>query len=64
MNDNPEIRKSEIKPVVGTGQANTSFPAVGRTIPHDSAIGHVTGTAPYIDDLPWREDELAVSFVG
>ena len=39
-------------------------PTVGQTIPHDSAIGHVTGTAPYIDDLPRRNDELFVGFVG
>ncbi len=28
------------------------MPSVGKTIPHDSAVGHVTGQAPYIDDLP------------
>lgn len=39
-------------------------PAVGQTIPHDSAIGHVTGTADYIEDLPRREDELYAGFVG
>ena len=39
-------------------------PAVGKTIPHDSAVGHVTGSAPYIDDLARREDELFVGFVG
>jgi xanthine dehydrogenase large subunit len=38
--------------------------SVGKPIPHDSAIGHVTGTAPYIDDLPSRVDELYVGFVG
>ena len=40
------------------------MPTVGKPIPHDSAIGHVTGTAWYIDDLPLRADELFVSFVG
>ena len=30
------------------------MPSVGKPIPHDSAIGHVTGTAWYIDDLPLR----------
>lgn len=40
------------------------MPAVGKTIPHDSAVGHVTGAAPYIDDLPMRDDELFVTFVG
>ena len=44
--------------------AGVSSPAVGRTIPHDSAIGHVTGAAPYIEDLPRRNDELFVGFVG
>lgn len=38
--------------------------SVGKTIPHDSAAGHVTGTAPYLDDLPLRSDELLVGFVG
>src|SRR3954470_21441155 len=40
------------------------MPSVGKPIPHDSAIGHVTGTAPYIDDIPPRTDELFVGFVG
>ena len=40
------------------------MPAVGKPIPHDSATGHVTGAALYIDDLPLREDELHVGFVG
>jgi xanthine dehydrogenase large subunit len=26
--------------------------AVGAPLPHDSAVRHVTGTAPYVDDLP------------
>ncbi|MFM7413393.1 MAG: molybdopterin cofactor-binding domain-containing protein, partial [Planctomycetota bacterium] len=38
-------------------------PSVGRTIPHDSAVGHVTGAAAYIADLPRRSDELVVGFV-
>jgi xanthine dehydrogenase large subunit len=38
--------------------------SVGKTIPHDSAIGHVTGEAPFIDDIPLRSDELLVGFVG
>lgn len=40
------------------------MPSVGKPIPHDSAVGHVTGAAPYIDDLPARVDELYVGFVG
>jgi len=38
-------------------------PSVGRTIPHDSAVGHVTGAAAYIADKPRRSDELVVGFV-
>ncbi len=40
------------------------MPSIGKSLPHDSAVGHVTGTAPYIDDLPARVDELYVGFVG
>ncbi len=38
--------------------------SIGKIIPHDSATGHVTGAAPYLDDLPLRSDELLVGFVG
>jgi xanthine dehydrogenase large subunit len=55
MND-PLIDKADSDAVVTT--------SVGKTIPHDSAIGHVTGSAPYIEDLPRRSDELFVGFVG
>ena len=37
---------------------------VGQSIPHDSAVGHVTGRALFLDDLPRRSDELHVGFVG
>lgn len=37
---------------------------VGASIPHDSAHGHVTGSAAYIDDLPKVDGELAVHFAG
>ena len=40
------------------------MPSVGAPLPHDSAAGHVTGAARYIDDLPRRAGELHVSFVG
>ncbi|MEM7681281.1 MAG: xanthine dehydrogenase molybdopterin binding subunit [Planctomycetota bacterium] len=40
------------------------MPSVGRSIPHESAVGHVTGRALYIDDLPRYADELVVGFVG
>ena len=32
--------------------------------PHDSALGHVQGSARYIDDLPLREGELRIALVG
>jgi len=35
---------------------------VGKSIPHDSARGHVTGEARYIEDLPRLAGELAVAF--
>ncbi len=40
------------------------MPSIGRAIPHDSAKGHVTGGAAYIDDLPPIEGELSVDFAG
>ena len=56
MNQHPQLKKSEA--------SHEQSPWVGKTIPHDSAQGHVTGTAPYLDDLPRRNDELYVGFVG
>lgn len=40
------------------------MPSFGKSLPHDSARGHVTGEALYLEDLPRREDELWVDFVG
>ncbi len=40
------------------------MPSVGKPLPHDSALGHVTGQAPYIDDFRPVEGELCVGFVG
>ena len=37
---------------------------VGKKIPHDSALGHVTGDAIYIDDIPFAKNELYVDFFG
>ena len=37
---------------------------VGKSIPHDSAVEHVTGTARYIEDMPAIADELWVDFAG
>ena len=37
---------------------------VGRPLPHDSAHGHVTGQALYLEDLPLLAGELQVGFVG
>jgi xanthine dehydrogenase large subunit len=36
------------------------MPSVGRNLPHDSAIGHVTGESKYVDDLPFAKNELIV----
>jgi xanthine dehydrogenase large subunit len=51
---------ARFKPVA---DPSAHVPSVGRTIPHDSAVGHVTGSAAYIADLPRRSDELLVGFV-
>src|SRR5215475_2418110 len=40
------------------------MPSAGKPIPHDAALGHVTGQAPYIDDLRPMVGELYVGFVG
>jgi xanthine dehydrogenase large subunit len=40
------------------------MPSVGKPVPHDSAAGHVTGQAPFIDDLRAVVGELHVGFVG
>lgn len=41
-----------------------SVDIVGQTIPHDSSVGHVCGSADYIDDLPRLQNELYVGFAG
>ncbi len=38
--------------------------SVGQTIPHDSAVGHVTGEARYLDDLPPFRGELVVDYLA
>ena len=38
--------------------------AVGKSIPHESAVGHVTGTSQFIDDLAPIHGELMVDVVG
>jgi xanthine dehydrogenase large subunit len=40
------------------------MPALGQSLPHDSAVEHVTGEAVYIDDVPPMRGELVVDFVG
>ncbi|MBX9671562.1 MAG: xanthine dehydrogenase molybdopterin binding subunit [Candidatus Obscuribacterales bacterium] len=37
---------------------------MGKDIPHDSAVGHVSGESIYIDDMPPLRNELFVDFVG
>lgn len=36
--------------------------SVGKSIPHDSAPGHVTGRALFVDDIPFAGNELIVDF--
>ncbi len=38
--------------------------SVGQTVPHDSAVGHVTGEAHYLDDLPPLRGELVVDYLA
>ena len=37
---------------------------VGKAIPHEAAIGHVTGSALYVEDMPAVQGELWVDFAG
>ncbi|KAF0231351.1 MAG: xanthine dehydrogenase large [Beijerinckiaceae bacterium] len=39
----------------------TTLNAVRKPLPHDSAIRHVTGSAPYIDDLPEPQGTLHIA---
>ena len=34
----------------------------GAPLPHDSALGHVTGTAAYVDDIPLPAGALHLAF--
>jgi xanthine dehydrogenase large subunit len=54
------------KPNAESAMQNHPVPqgAVGTSHPHESAVGHVTGQAPYIDDMPRMAGELIVDFVG
>ena len=38
--------------------------AVGSDVPHDSAVGHVTGESVFIDDVPPMRGEVLVDFLG
>src|SRR4051812_771018 len=40
------------------------MPVVGKPIPHESAAGHVSGQAVFIDDIPPARNELFVDVVG
>ncbi len=40
------------------------MPSVGKPLPHDSAAGHVTGQALFLDDWPQVDGELHVGAVG
>jgi xanthine dehydrogenase large subunit len=37
---------------------------VGRDVPHDSAIGHVSGESVFVDDLPPQRNEVVVECFG
>lgn len=38
-----------------TASTAPNHPPLGQPLPHESARGHVTGSAPYVDDLPeWQ----------
>src|SRR5215208_1249696 len=39
------------------------MPVVGKNVPHDSAVGHVTGESVYIDDIAPVAGELLVDFL-
>ena len=39
------------------------MPSVGKNIPHDSAVGHVSGESVYVDDVAPLRGELIVDFV-
>src|SRR5271163_1906670 len=51
---------------MGTGHTSEAdkMPAVGKNIPHDSAVGHVSGQSIFLDDLPPASGELLVDFLG
>ena len=36
----------------------------GKHLPHDSAVGHVTGEALFVDDITPAKDELIVDFIS
>jgi len=40
------------------------MPSIGKALPHDSAAGHVTGRAAFLDDTPPMANELFVGPVG
>lgn len=37
---------------------------VGKNLPHDSAVGHVSGSSVYIDDIPYMRNEVFVDYFG
>ena len=55
--------KSNVPKDAGDPSAATRV-ALGESVPHDSAVAHVTGRARYVDDLPPVTNELVVDFVG
>ena len=45
-------------------QKRGGMKVVGKQVPHDSAVGHVTGEALFVDDLPFTKNELLVDFIA
>ena len=46
-----------------SSETTESNPVVNKPVPHDSAHKHVTGSAPYVDDLP-QSEQLLHAYVG
>ena len=45
-------------------ELNFKSKLAGKTIPHDSALGHVTGEALFVDDITPVKNELIVDFIS
>jgi xanthine dehydrogenase large subunit len=61
MKDASDIRRPFV--IRHSDPSFLQMPSVGKHIPHDSAAGHVTGQALYLDDAPEMVGELFAGFV-